>query len=108
MRETFLSLADADPDDLYYVAQNMSAQAFHTDGVCRSRQRRRRAASILRSNLLRQWHDGFPATELQQHARGNRFLQKLVLLRLCPKNSHKIAPAAIEVAKRLHVGLLFF
>jgi hypothetical protein len=37
-----------------------------------------------------------------------KFLQKLALLRSRLKDLHKVAPAAIELAKRLRVGLSFF
>jgi len=65
-------------------------------------------ASILRSNLLKQWNDEFPALNFSSTPVETKFLQKLVLLRFRQNDLHRIAPAAIELAKRPRVGLSFF
>jgi hypothetical protein len=65
-------------------------------------------ASILASGLLKQWNDEFSALNLSGVPSEIKLFQKLVLLRLRPKDLHKVAPAAIELAKRLRVGLSVF
>ncbi len=65
-------------------------------------------ASILASELLKQWNDEFRALNLSSVPMETKFFQKLVLLRLRSKDLHKVAPAVSKLATRLRVGLVFF
>jgi hypothetical protein len=65
-------------------------------------------SSIIASDPLKQWNDEFTTLHLGCVHIGMRFFRKFTLLRTRPKDLHSVAPAAIELATKLHLGLLFF
>jgi hypothetical protein len=61
---------------------------------------------IMASGRLKQWNDEFTVFDLSfVHV---KFYRKFILLRIRPNDLDRIAAAAIELAKRFHIGLLFF
>ena len=59
------------------------------------------------SDRLKQWNDEFGALELSPVHIEIRFFRQFILLRIRPNDLGNVAPAAIELAKRVRVGLLF-
>jgi hypothetical protein len=64
--------------------------------------------SVIASDRLKQWKHEFSTLNFNGVDVETIFFQKFVLLRLHPKDLHKVAPAVTQLATRLRVGLLFF
>lgn len=64
-------------------------------------------SSIMASDRLKQWNDEFGALELSPVHIETKFFRRFILLRVRPNDLGNVAPAAIELAKRVRVGLLF-
>jgi len=64
--------------------------------------------SIIGSSLLKQWNNEFGMLNVSCAYLEKEFFKNVVLLHFHPKDLDKIAPAVIELAKRLRLGLLFF
>jgi hypothetical protein len=61
---------------------------------------------IMESGRLKQWNDEFTVSD--SSCVHSKFYHKFILLRFRPNDLDRIAAAAIELAKRFHLGLLFF
>jgi hypothetical protein len=60
------------------------------------------------SSLLRQWDDEFQALDASNSVLETRYFQGFILLRLRPKDAHRISSAAIKLCRRLYLGLALF
>jgi hypothetical protein len=63
---------------------------------------------IMASDRLKQWNDEFGALELSPVHIETKFFRQFILLRVRPNDLGNVAPAAIELATRVRVGLLFY
>jgi len=64
-------------------------------------------SSIKTSGNLKQWNDAFRTLDLGCVHLEAEFFQKITLVRTRSNDLHKVAPAAIELAKKFRLELLF-
>jgi hypothetical protein len=61
-------------------------------------------SSIIASDQLKKWNDEFKALNLTRAI----LFRNFILLRIQPKDLNRVAPTAIELAKRFHLGISIF